>query len=131
MKKNRVRDKLINELKNIPIVEIACEKLNISRQTYYRWKNEDPDFEKEAEKAIAQGDERINDVAESVILKKMKQEDFNATKYYLDRRHPKYQSPYYLHKYGREYREDIKPNKESTKAFFGRWMPKKNNDSKS
>lgn len=38
MKKHRVRDKLINELKNIPIVEIACEKLNISRQTYYRWK---------------------------------------------------------------------------------------------
>ena len=49
----QLKSKLLDQLKRVPIVEAACQKAGISRQTFYRWKFEDAEFAKEVEKAIA------------------------------------------------------------------------------
>ena len=53
------------------IVSSACKAANVSRMTYYRWYNEDPDFREKADDIK----ELQKDFAESLILKKMKEGD--------------------------------------------------------
>ena len=44
MKKERVSDKFLNELRRVPVVQVACERCGISRESVYRWRKEDPEF---------------------------------------------------------------------------------------
>jgi hypothetical protein len=66
------KDKLLEQLSKTPIVQIACEKTNVSRATYYRWRQEDSEFAEKADKAIGYGNLIMNDVAESQLLSLIK-----------------------------------------------------------
>lgn len=46
-------------------VSVACRKVGISRETYYRWCREDIEFKKECEEV----DESLLDMAETMLLK--------------------------------------------------------------
>lgn len=81
---------MIKHLEKVPIIEVACQKTCIGRSTYYRWLKEDPDFRIGAEKALINGRERLNDMAESVVVKKVSEGDLSASKYYLGHNHPNY-----------------------------------------
>lgn len=81
--------RLILELKNSPVVLIACKKLSIPTSTFYRWKNSDKRFAKEANRAIAKGKETISDVAESYLIKWVKKGDQKSVFHWLKTfRHP-------------------------------------------
>ena len=88
MKRHR-KHKLIEELKKTPIIELACNNIGISRQTYYRWLDILPNFQAEVEEAMNYGISHINDVCESKVLKKIQNDDWRAIKYWLDHNHPK------------------------------------------
>lgn len=60
------------------IVSSACKAANVSRMTYYRWYNEDPDFREKADDVK----ELQKDFAESLILKKMKEGDTTMIIFY-------------------------------------------------
>lgn len=90
MKKRRIRHKFIQELQNTPIVQVACDKLGVSRNTYYRWLKQDPAFAKESAEALSMGEARVNDIAESNILRFIQQQNFKATTYWLGHRHEKF-----------------------------------------
>lgn len=60
------------------IVSSACKAANVSRMTYYRWYNEDPDFREKADDIK----ELQKDFAESLILKKMKEGDTTMIIFY-------------------------------------------------
>lgn len=60
------------------IVSSACKAANVSRRTYYRWYNEDPDFREKADDIK----ELQKDFAESLILKKMKEGDTTMIIFY-------------------------------------------------
>lgn len=60
------------------IVSSACKAANVSRMTYYRWYNEDPDFREKADDIK----ELQKDFAESLILKKMKEGDTTMLIFY-------------------------------------------------
>lgn len=90
MKKDRVEDRFLEELRKLPIVQIACERCDISRQSVYRWKKEDPDFERQMEVALAEGEELVHDMCESQLLSLIKERNFSAVRYWLSTRHPKY-----------------------------------------
>src|SRR3989338_4107851 len=62
------REALLAQLKETPIVEIACKKVGIGRATYYRWKKEDSPFAKATDEAQSEGNKLINDMAESQLL---------------------------------------------------------------
>jgi hypothetical protein len=60
------------------IVASACKAANVSRMTYYRWYNEDPEFKEKADDIK----ELQKDFAESLILKKMKEGDTTMLIFY-------------------------------------------------
>lgn len=93
MKKERVRDKFLQELEKVPIVQVACERCNVSRQTIYRWRREDPKFHDDMASALEEGDDLINDMCESSLLSLIKNKNFQAVKYHMEKRHPKYKKP--------------------------------------
>lgn len=81
---------LLEQFRKTPIVQIACEKLGIGRATYYRWRKEDPDFAKEADIAIEEGNKLINDMAESQLLSAIRDKNMTAIIFWLKSHHPSY-----------------------------------------
>lgn len=68
MKKGR-KTKFLEVLEKSPIVQYACEKVGISRNTFYRWLKEDPDFASSYKQSMEYGIDLVNDAAESNVLK--------------------------------------------------------------
>jgi len=81
---------LLEQLRKIPIVSIACEKSGVGRATYYRWKKEDSEFSKAADDALAEGTHLVNDMAESQLLGAIRDNNLGAVMYWLKHRNPNY-----------------------------------------
>ena len=90
MKKNRDADLLIEQLRKIPIVQVACEKLNLSRNSVYRWRKEDAEFAKAMDEALAEGEAIVNDLGESQLITLMKEKNWNAIAFWLRKRNPRF-----------------------------------------
>ena len=88
--RQRQKNKVIAELVANPIIESACRSANLPRSTYYRWLEEDAEFEKSTEMALAQGRDRMNDIIESQLIKKASSGEFRFLKYWLDHNHHLY-----------------------------------------
>lgn len=86
------RDKtaLIEQLRKTPVIQIACEKTSISRMTYYRWRNDDPDFSAAVDEALSTGKGLVNDLAESQLLSALRDGDAWAVQYWLRHHHADY-----------------------------------------
>ncbi len=81
---------LLESLKKIPIIEVACSKSTVGRATYYRWRKEDVEFAKQADEALDEGIRLINDMAESQLLTAIKEGNISAIFYWLNHRHNAY-----------------------------------------
>jgi hypothetical protein len=90
MKKNRVKDKFLEALKKVPIVQIGCEKVAVSRNSVYRWRNEDKKFAEEMDLAMAEGEAFINDISEGQLLNMIKEKSWPALAFWLRHRNPKF-----------------------------------------
>jgi predicted DNA binding protein len=90
MKKDKIKDSFLEQLRKIPIVQVACEKTNISRNSVYRWKNEDKEFQKEMETALAEGEALVNDMSESQLLTMIKEKNFSAISFWLRHRNARF-----------------------------------------
>lgn len=64
------------------IVSLACEKVGISRQTFYRWKHEDPEFAQ----AVEEVNERALDLVEGYMFKQIEAGDSRMIMFYLNNR---------------------------------------------
>ena len=93
MKKSRQAQQFLLELQNTPVVSAVCTKLNLSRQTVYRWLKEDSDFKKQYEVCMSQGQDNVNDLAESQLIKKIQQGDMRAIVHWLENNKKKYYKP--------------------------------------
>jgi hypothetical protein len=90
MKKSKGSREFLEALRKIPIVQVACDKTNLSRNTVYRWKREDPTFAKEFEAAMRDGIEFVNDMSESQLFQLIKDRSFSAVRYWLNHHHPRF-----------------------------------------
>ena len=81
---------LVEQLKKTPIIQIACEKVGVSRATYYRWKQDDETFAKQVEEAIFEGNNLVNDIAESQLMTAIKNQNLSAIVFWLKHHHPTY-----------------------------------------
>ena len=91
MKKNtETKNMILDQLRKNPIVEVACQKANISRMTFYRWKKDDQEFEKQVDEALSDGRFLVNDVAESQLIGAVKDRNLPAITYGLKHHHPSY-----------------------------------------
>lgn len=79
-----------DQLKKVPVVEVACEKIGIGRATYYRWRKEDEEFAKLADEAITEGDSLVNDMAESQLMSAIRDKNLTAIIFWLKYHHPRY-----------------------------------------
>lgn len=68
----------------------ACDKLDVARATFYRWKERDQVFDGKTERSIEIGQEVINDLAVTKLVQNINNGDMRAIVYQLDRRHPRY-----------------------------------------
>lgn len=90
MKKSRVQNGLLTELRKIPIVQVACEKLDVSRNSVYRWRKEDEEFGKAMDDALAEGEKLVNDMTESQLLSLIGEKHWPAISFWLRKRNPKF-----------------------------------------
>lgn len=93
MKKTKaITDRLISELEKAPIIEIACKKIGITRQTFYRWVEKDFELKSRVDDAIQRGSELINDMAESTLIQNIKDNELTAVIFWLKNRHEKFRT---------------------------------------
>lgn len=90
MKKNRVKNDFLDHLRKVPIVQVACEKVGVSRNSVYRWRSEDAEFRKDMDAALAEGEELVNDMGESQLLSLIREKNWNAISFWLRKRNPKF-----------------------------------------
>jgi hypothetical protein len=84
------KERLLGHLKSIPIIEVACKKAAIGRATYYRWRQEDAEFMRLSEDALAEGIEMINDMTESQLISLIKEKKFQAVQFWLRHNHSRF-----------------------------------------
>ncbi len=92
MKTEKEKQKLIDQLKKMPIVQIACEKTGISRATYYRWRKSDQDFMEASEEALMKGTDLVNEMAESQLISAIRDQNMTAIIFWLKNRHKAYKT---------------------------------------
>lgn len=93
MKKSNFEKTFLEELQKTSNISIACERAGLSRQSIYRWRNEDEKFNKKVIEAIRMGVESINDLAESKLIGKIKDGKQRAIEYWLNSNKQKYIRP--------------------------------------
>lgn len=89
-RQSKNKELLLGILKKTPIVQIACEKANIGRATYYRWHKDDPEFAKASDQALLDGNLLVNDMAESQMMSAIKDKNMTAIIFWLKHHHPAY-----------------------------------------
>lgn len=95
MKKTKtLLNKLVEEVEKTPVIQIACDKFGISRNTFYRWMKEDKKFLIRINEAISLGTGLVSDVAISNVLEGIKRKDAMYTKYWLSHKHPDFRRPF-------------------------------------
>lgn len=86
------KERLIEALKEMPIVQIACKKAGVGRATYYRWRKEDMTFLKLSDEALTHGIDFINDMSESQLITLIREKKMPAISLWLRHNHKRYGS---------------------------------------
>ncbi len=90
MKSNDTKKLFLDNLKKIPIIQVACEKAGVSRATVYRWRDKDKKFRKVLDEALSEGEALVNDMSESQLISLIKEKNFPAIRFWLNHRHEKF-----------------------------------------
>lgn len=84
------KENLLEQLKRLPVVQVACLKTGISRATFYRFRSEDKEFAVAVEQALAEGVESMNDLSETRLIEMIQNRNFSAIQFWLRNNHRKY-----------------------------------------
>ena len=90
MKSENSKKLLLEQLRKIPIVEIACRQCSISSATYYRWRKTNKKFREQSDQALKDGIRFTNDMAESKLIKLLSEGNLRAIIFWLKHRHNSY-----------------------------------------
>lgn len=90
MKSNNTKKLFLENLKKVPIIQVACEKAGVSRATVYRWRDKDKKFHKILDTALSEGEALVNDMSESQLISLIKDKNFSAIRFWLNHRHEKF-----------------------------------------
>lgn len=88
----RAKELLLEQLKKTPIVQIACDKIGLSRVSFYNWKKKDKEFAKQVDAALLDGRSLVNDLAESQLINAVKDRNITAIVAWLKHNHPSYKT---------------------------------------
>lgn len=83
-----MKEDVIELLKTTPSIYVTCRKLGLGRATYYRWLESDPAFAQACQESIKEGLFEMHGIAEQSVLDKVRDGEWQATTYWLRKRHP-------------------------------------------
>ena len=92
VRKEKDKQAILENLQKIPIVQICCERSNVGRASYYRWRREDEVFAKAADESIRSGLALMNDLAESGLIAQLRDQNMSAIAFWLKHRHKAYKN---------------------------------------
>ena len=92
--KSYQKEDVIEEIKTQLTVKAVCKKLNLSRQTIYRWLKEDKKFKTDLMKARKEAIEDLNDECENRVIAKIMSDDSGMIKFWLKYHHEDYKQAY-------------------------------------
>ena len=92
MKKNKFQNQFLDELRKVPIIQVACEKTGLSRNSVYRWRKDDKEFLKNMDTALIEGVALVNDMSESQLLTLIKEKNYPAISFWLRHRNDNYKN---------------------------------------
>jgi hypothetical protein len=84
------RARFLQILAETPFVNQAAKKVGVSRAQIYRWKKDNKEFREAMSKALEDGRENLIEVSEMSLVKKIRDGDTGATKYFLSHNSPRY-----------------------------------------
>ena len=84
---------LLEQLRKLPNVSVACDRVDVSRNTFYKWCASDLEFKKEVDIALESGVESINDLAESKLISLINDGNQRAVEYWLNNHKKAYIKP--------------------------------------
>jgi len=87
---HRLKTQVVEHLRKVPIIQVACEKVGLPRATFYRWRKQDGAFGKVVDEALTTGEQLVNDMAESQLLSAIKDKNLTAIIFWLKHHHARY-----------------------------------------
>jgi type II secretory pathway component PulJ len=84
------KEAVLQQLRQVPVIEIACQRAGVSRPTLYRMRAADEKFKADIEEAIAEGVAFISDLSEAGLIGLIKDRNFAAIKFWLQSNSAKY-----------------------------------------
>ena len=93
LRQEALREKFLQALREMPIVEYACKKAGIGRTSYYRWRREDAAFAHASNEALRHGIEFINDMSEMQMIQLIKEKKMPAIALWLKNNSSRYGAP--------------------------------------
>jgi len=90
MKKDRTKILFLEQIRKIPIIQVACEKVGVARSSVYRLLYEDEEFRKALEEALLEGEALINEMSESQLISLIREKNWQAISFWLRKRSPKF-----------------------------------------
>ena len=92
MKTDHAKELFLEQLRKVPVIQISCEKVGMSRATYYRLRASDKNFRRQSEEAMEQGYDMVNDLSEAQTITLIKAGKMPAIMLWLKTHHPRYGS---------------------------------------
>ncbi len=90
MKKDRTKTLFLEQIRKIPIIQVACEKVGVARSSVYRWRDEDEEFRQALEESLTEGEALINEMSESQLISLIREKNWQAISFWLRKRSPKF-----------------------------------------
>ncbi|MDO8591666.1 MAG: hypothetical protein Q7R60_01910 [bacterium] len=121
---NRDKPKLLAELLKMPVVQVACQRANVPRSTYYRWLEADSIFAEDVKQAINFSTGIVNDMAVSKAIEGIRDGIPIYVIYWLNNRHPDFnqskasRNPSEVARLQEELRQELKKRRDLIKAFL-------------
>ncbi len=92
LRQEKEKQLMLEQLRRIPIIQVACEKAGISRPTFYRLRSGDDKFKAAIEEAVVEGVAFINDMSEAQVISLIKEKNWPSISFWLKARHPAYKT---------------------------------------
>ena len=92
-KSKKLLKQIVEDLRETPIIQTVCKKNNISRNTFYKWRKNDPDFDKEVQEALDLGDSVVTDMCKSQLISSIQNGNMGSVKYWLSNKHSDFIRP--------------------------------------
>ena len=90
VRRQKEKELILEQLRRVPVIQVACERAGLSRASFYRLKAEDEAFKTLIEEAIKEGVGFINDMGESQLIALIREKNWPAISFWLRAHHPSY-----------------------------------------